>query len=72
MDNTATVRSGAWYGDKELTLSFPTDWEVEVLGPKDAPTLSDTQIEQAFADPIGTSRISELAKRQKECCYHRR
>ena len=65
MDNTATVRSGAWYGDKELTLNFPTDWEVEVLGPKDAPTLSDTQIEQAFADPIGTSRISELAKGKK-------
>ena len=65
MDNTATVRSGAWYGDKELTLNFPTDWEVEVLGPKDAPTLSDTQIEQAFADPIGTPRISELAKGKK-------
>lgn len=62
MNNTATVYSGAWYGDEELTLNFPTGWEVEVLGPKDAPALSDTQIEQAFADPIGTSRISELAK----------
>ena len=62
MDNTATVRSGAWYGDKELTLNFPTDWEVEVLGPKDAPELSDTQIEQAFAEPIDTALISELAK----------
>lgn len=65
MNNTATVRSGAWYGDKELTLNFPTDWEVEMLGPKDAPTLSDTQIEQAFAEPIGTPRISELAKGKK-------
>ncbi|MDE0322384.1 MAG: lactate racemase domain-containing protein [Candidatus Poribacteria bacterium] len=65
MNNIATVRSGAWYGDKELTLNFPTDWEVEMLDPKDAPTLSDTQIEQAFAEPIGTPRISELAKRKK-------
>lgn len=62
MNNTATVYSGAWYGDEELTLNFPTGWEVEVLGPKDAPALSDTQIEQAFADPIGTPCISELAK----------
>ncbi|MCG9134748.1 DUF2088 domain-containing protein [Candidatus Poribacteria bacterium] len=62
MDNTATVHSRAWYGDEELTLNFPTGWEVEVLGPKDAPVLSDTQIQQAFAEPIGTSRISELAK----------
>ena len=65
MNNTATVRSGAWYGDKELTLNFPTDWEVEVLGPKDASTLSDAQIEQAFAKPIGTLRISEVAKNKK-------
>ena len=65
MNNIATVRSGAWYGDKELVLNFPTDWEVEMLDPKDAPTLSDTQIEQAFAEPIGTPRISELAKSKK-------
>ena len=65
MNNTATVHSRAWYGDEELTLNFPTGWEVEILGPKDAPVLSDTQIEQAFAEPIGTPRISELAKRKK-------
>ena len=65
MRNTATVYSRAWYGDEELTLNFPTGWEVEVLGPKDAPVLSDTQIEQAFAEPIGTPRISALAKGKK-------
>ena len=65
MNNTATVYSRAWYGDEELTLNFPTNWEVEVLAPKDAPVLSDTQIEQAFAEPIGTPRISELANGKK-------
>ena len=65
MDNTATVYSRAWYGDEALTLNFPTSWEVEVLGPKDAPALSDAHIEQAFAKPIGTSCISELAKGKK-------
>ena len=65
MSNTATVNSRAWYGDEELTLTFPTGWEVEVLGPKDAPVLSDAQIEQAFANPIGTPRISELARGKK-------
>ena len=65
MDNTATVYSRAWYGDEALSLDFPTGWEVEVLGPKDAPVLSDTQIEKAFAEPIGTPRISELAKGKK-------
>ncbi len=65
MNNTATVYSSAWYGDEELTLNFPTGWEVEVLGPKDAPALSDNQIERAFSEPIGTPRISELAKGKK-------
>jgi len=65
MDNVATVRSGAWYGANELTKNFPTGWEVEMLNPKDAPALSDAQIEQAFAEPIGTKRISELAKGKK-------
>ena len=65
MNNTATVRSRAWYGDEELTLNFPTGWEVEVLAPKDAPALSDAQIERAFAEPIGTPRIAELAKGKK-------
>ena len=65
MDNATQVRSRAWYGDEELTLNFPTGWEVDVLGPKDAPELSDAQIEKAFAEPIGTQRIAELAKDKK-------
>lgn len=65
MKNTATVHSHAWYGDSELTLDFPSGWEVEVLGPKDAPALSEAEIERAFAEPIGTERISELAKGKK-------
>ena len=65
MKNTATIRSRAWYGDEALTLNFPTGWEVEILGPKDGPALSDAQIERAFAEPIGTRRISELAKGKK-------
>jgi nickel-dependent lactate racemase len=65
MNNTATVHSRAWYGDEELTLNFPTGWEVEMLGPKDAPALSYEQMESAFEAPIGTSRIVELAKGKK-------
>lgn len=65
MNNTATVLSGAWYGDNELSLTFPTGWHIEMLDPKDAPALSDRQIEQAFADPIGTERISKLASGKK-------
>lgn len=62
MNDTTTVRSGAWYGDNELPLNFPSGWRVEMLNPTDALALSDAQIEQAIAEPIGTPRIVELAK----------
>lgn len=65
MTNKATVRSGAWYGDNELTLNFPTGWEVEMLNQQDAPALTEAQIEQAFTEPIGTPPIRELAKGKK-------
>ena len=65
MNSTATVYSGAWYGDEKLTLNFPEGWQVEVLGPEDGPALSDAQIEKAYAEPIGTPRIAELAKGKK-------
>ena len=65
MSNTATVYSRAWYGDEALTLNFPDGWDVDILGPKDAPALTDAEIEQAFAEPIGTARISELARGKK-------
>ena len=65
MNHTATVHSRAWYGDVELTLDFPSGWKVEILGPKDGPALSNTQMEQVFAEPIGTKPIAELAKGKK-------
>ena len=65
MNNTATIHSRAWYGDEELTLNFPNGWEVEILGPKDGPALSDAQLAQAFAEPIGTPRIAAVANGKK-------
>src|SRR5207302_1492263 len=35
---------------------------VTTVGPKDAPALSEAEIEAAFGAPIGTPRIAELAR----------
>lgn len=61
-NNCATMHFRAWFGDEELTLTFPEGWEVTTLGPKDAPKLSEAEIEAAFSAPIGTPRIAELAR----------
>ena len=60
--NYAKMYSRAWYGDEDITLTFPESWEVTMVGPKDAPKLSDAGIEAAFGQPIGTPRIAEMAR----------
>ena len=60
-----TMPSRAWFGDIDLTVDFPATWDVQTLAMKDAPALRADQIEAAFANPIGTPPIHELAKGRK-------
>ena len=57
-----------WYENSELELDFPDSWDVHFLPPKghDRPKLTPQQIEQAFANPIGTQRIRDLARGKSE------
>jgi nickel-dependent lactate racemase len=57
-----------WYGDTELDLRFPDAWKVVIcdMAGKDAPKLSETEIEAAFSHPFGTPRLAELARNKKE------
>ena len=63
--NAVTMPSRSWYGDVDLTLAFPAGWEVHMLPPRDAPKLDAAAIEAAFANPIGTRRIAELARAKR-------
>ena len=55
----------SWHGNTQFELTFPEDWDVIVSKMKDAPDISDSDIQKAFENPIGTSRISELAEGKK-------
>lgn len=59
--NKVQLTSGAWFGDRSLTLNFPPQWEVEVFGNDILPPLSPAQIIAKIVDPIGTQKIHELA-----------
>jgi nickel-dependent lactate racemase len=63
-----TVPQLFWYDNNELEMEFPDSWEVHFLPPKghDRPKLTPQQIEEAFANPIGTKRIGDLAQGKKE------
>ena len=53
----------AWHGDDPLELSFPKSWNVVTckMNGHDAPKLDETALRKAFANPIGTKTIAELA-----------
>ena len=55
----------AWYGDEELALPFPSDWQVRAYRPQDASDVSEEAIREAFDHPIGTAIIEELARGKK-------
>ena len=65
MTPQAKMYSRAFFGDEEITLSFPNGWQVDVLAPEQLPALDEIQLQTAFAQPVGTPRIAELARRKR-------
>ncbi len=58
----------AWHKDTEMELHFPSSWEVTVCHMKgyNKARLSEDQMRAAFARPIGTLPLKELARGKKE------
>ena len=58
---TASIRWGSFYGDSDYELTFPGSWDVNVHEPAGGDDIGEEGIARAFDNPIGSSRISELA-----------
>jgi len=59
-----TLRVAGWFGERDFQLAFPSNWVVTErrMAGHDRPALSDDQMRAALQNPIGTSRLSELAR----------
>ncbi|MEM0088726.1 MAG: lactate racemase domain-containing protein [Archaeoglobaceae archaeon] len=59
-----SVPSYPWFGDRDLTLEFPEDWEVKVfkMNGHESPAISREEILKALRGPIGAKPLSEIAK----------
>ena len=68
MPNTISVPQQAWYDNDELELQFPSSWELSVcyMRGHHRPPLSEQGFREAFANPIGTKSIRELARGKSE------
>ncbi len=66
--NVVQLPEMAWYGDTTREIDFPDSWDVTVCRMKgqDAPPLDEAGFRKAFANPIGTPTIREMAKGKKE------
>lgn len=51
----------AWHGDRREVLQLPPGWRVRELRMKDAPALSESEIDLALDAPIGTPSLQTLA-----------
>jgi len=66
-DHTVKVPQLAWWDEFEAELSFPENWQVTACRMQGhaAPKLSEAGFRKAFANPIGSRPIRELARGKK-------
>ena len=57
--------TGAWYGDRNISLEFPEDWNVEVVGGNSIPAMDVAAMTQKMRSPVGTPRLASLARECK-------
>ena len=56
------LRTGAWYGDRTLTVPIPSSWDVSVCTPSVRKPLTDVQIMARLEAPVGQATIRELCR----------
>jgi nickel-dependent lactate racemase len=56
--------NAAWYGDNPITITFPSSWEVAVVGTINVLDLTAEEIRGRFNYPIGVPRLSVLASKR--------
>jgi len=58
----------AWFGDSELKLNFPEEWDVkvQVMNGHGKKSVDEKEIVHALRNPIGTKPLSRLTRGKKE------
>jgi hypothetical protein len=60
--STVEVTAGAWVGDRRVALTFPSAWDVRVVGESPGPSLSPDAMRERLRAPIGTPCLALLAR----------
>lgn len=62
LPTTVTLRTGAWYADRPLELSFPAGWDVRVLWPELPAGLAPGDVAMRVRSPVAGPPLRELAR----------
>ena len=57
-----------FYGNEDMDLSFPDDWNTHVVRIKSMPPLTDKDIERRILSPIGSERLKDLVRGKRTVC----
>lgn len=62
MDSKISLTTGAWYGDREIELPIPSDWDVKVLWPVTTPPLTPQELLNTLESPTGTVALTKICQ----------
>ena len=58
---TIELLTSAWYGDRYITLDFPANWDVRVIGDQPLPHFTSEAINERVLSPVAGPPLSDLA-----------
>lgn len=62
MENTFSIKTGAWYGDRQINLEVPASWDLSIINPLTPAPLTDEEIVRHLEHPAGQSSIREMCE----------
>src|SRR5436190_14288556 len=61
-----SMRWGAWFGDRDRRVRFPTRWEVRTCAPRGGADIGEEGLRRALAQPFETPPLRELARGRRD------
>ena len=62
MKSTLSIKTGAWYGDTQIDIPIPPDWDVNVLWPATPPPLTAPEMVRILDQPVGQASLTEICR----------
>lgn len=62
MDKIISLRTGVWYGDRQIDLPIPSNWDVKIQWPDTPPPLSTEKLKEILDHPAGNATLNTICR----------